>query len=153
MVDVLTHAAREQEWIKWDQTLLKVLTSVLYKYEANYPGFTYLPNPLWDEGFRMKRYDPGQFAALAIHLRNTRMPSAASVDGNTPASALSHSLPCVCVFEADGATAGLHDWHVDKTGNGCRELAFLVYLAEVPGGGGETLFRSPRPRAIVPRAG
>ena len=49
--------------------------------------------------------------------------------------------------------AGHHAWHVDEHGTGCRQLAVLIYLANVTGGGGETLFRTPRPRAIAPVEG
>lgn len=105
--------SEQPEWRKWDQTLLQVVVAVVNKYEVEYPGYTFLPNPLWDEGFRIKRYDP-----------------------------------------PDGVIkAGHHHWHVDQSGLGCRQLAVLIYLADVPGGGGETLFRTPYPRAIVPREG
>jgi len=49
---------------------------------------------------------------------------------------------------------GLHGWHVDRSSaSNCREIAALFYLNDLPGGGGETLFRTPTPRAVAPRKG
>lgn len=46
------------EWGRIDQTLLQAMTMTVAKYEHKYPGLSQLPSPLWDEGFRIKRYNP-----------------------------------------------------------------------------------------------
>eukprot|EP01048_Picozoa_sp_COSAG05_P006672 COSAG05_NODE_443_length_9791_cov_14.720388_9_plen_367_part_00 len=46
------------EWAAVDRLLLQALTHAVGLYENRYPGLVYLPTPLGDEGFRVKRYDP-----------------------------------------------------------------------------------------------
>ena len=44
-------------WAGVDWVLLQALTAALAAYEERLPGFSYMPNPLHDDGFRVKRYD------------------------------------------------------------------------------------------------
>ena len=41
-----------------------------YRYELLYPGVSYLPNPLWDDGFRVKRYDSATESSIASGLHS-----------------------------------------------------------------------------------
>lgn len=56
-LDVRAVASQRSEWQAVDKSLAQVLVHVVGLYEMDYPGISFLPNPLWDEGFRIKRYD------------------------------------------------------------------------------------------------
>ena len=113
-VDMSRSAA--PHWAGPEHLLLRALSAAVSKYERAHPGFARLPNPLYDEGFRVKRY-------------------------SAPAP--------------DGSAAGAHDWHSDRAGPNCRELAALIFLNTLgDGDGGETLFVSPPDGlAVRPEAG
>ena len=38
------------------------------QYEMDHIGVSFLPNPLWDEGFRVKRYDPADSSSEKVRL-------------------------------------------------------------------------------------
>ena len=38
------------------------------QYEMDHIGVSFLPNPLWDEGFRVKRYDPADSSSETVRL-------------------------------------------------------------------------------------
>ena len=56
-VEVEVAASKKVAWQAVDWGLLQATTAALARYEEALPGFSYLPNPLYDDGFRVKRYD------------------------------------------------------------------------------------------------
>jgi tetratricopeptide (TPR) repeat protein len=122
-LDIRAVGSQHPEWQAVDATLAQVLVHVVGLYEMDYPGVSFLPNPLWDEGFRVKRYDPQAEQAEKAEQEHSKM---------------------------ELQMGGFHHWHVDRTS--CRELAVLYFLADVPSGG-ETVFLTPRHRVISPRRG
>ena len=47
-------------WAGVDEILLRALTAALARYVRTNPGYSAMANPLFDEGFRLKRYPPPQ---------------------------------------------------------------------------------------------
>ena len=129
-VELDVKASQQPEWDAVDDELAQVLVHVVAQYEMDYPGVSFLPNPLWDEGFRVKRYTP---ARQAEHQQQEQRQQQQEQQQH----------------EHGG---GFHHWHVDSGGDSCRELAVLFFLNDVPAGG-ETVFLTPRKRAIHPRRG
>ena len=51
-------ASRNVEWEAVDDILALALVQAVGKYEMSHLEVSFLPNPLWDEGFRVQRYGP-----------------------------------------------------------------------------------------------
>ena len=51
-------ASSSVDWEAVDDILAVALVQAVGKYEMSHLEVSFLPNPLWDEGFRVKRYDP-----------------------------------------------------------------------------------------------
>jgi hypothetical protein len=118
------------------------------QYEMDHIGVSFLPNPLWDEGFRVKRYDPADSSSETV-----RLPARFGlfVRQLSALFGLIVRLLALCwamfrdtvlhdsrfglifgVVTRQNEMGGLHHWHVDSGGDSCRELAVLVYLSDVP---------------------
>lgn len=111
-------------WHAVEWTLLQALTAAMARYETRYPGYTFLPNPLHEDGFRVKKYETARVKETQPEYQNE-----GQVKG------------------------GSHNWHVDSSdAQNCRKIAVIFYLNDVEEGG-ETLFLTPRPRVVRPKRG
>ena len=104
-LDIRAVTSHRREWQAIDAQLAQLLVHVVGLYEMDYPGVSFLPNPLWDEGFRVKRYEPQERSEQEHDKLESQQ------------------------------LGGFHHWHVDRGGKSCRELAVLFFLADVPSGG------------------
>ena len=112
-------------WHAVEWTLVQALTTAFSRYEVRYSGYSFLPNPLFEDGFRVKKYETAAAKAVRPEYRNN--------DGEL--------------------RPGSHNWHVDSSdAQNCRKVAAVYYLNDVEKGG-ETLFLTPKPRAVKPRQG
>jgi hypothetical protein len=118
--------SRFEVWHAVEWPLLQAMTAAFTRYEIRYSGYSFMPNPLHEDGFRVKKYE---VASEKEKNREYQGKNAGEVKG------------------------GSHNWHVDSSDlKNCRKLAVVFYLNDVEEGG-ETLFLTPRPRAIKPKQG
>ena len=57
--EVEVHTQPSPVWAGVEFSLSQAMAHAFSKYESRFPGMSFLPNPLHDEGFRVKRYEPG----------------------------------------------------------------------------------------------